>query len=168
KKQSVSCEATLTATELSKSHSPATGQESVHMGCSDSRPAANAKRKARSCGDDRGRTGNLRLAKPALSQLSYVPAPLSEDFAFLIRGAVGVLGFEPRTSALSELRSSQLSYTPLAPPPGSQRLWAGVRGNKKAKPRRVWLIPASSFRIERQPSSPPIIRQISILALPQI
>ena len=26
---------------------------------------------------------------------------------------VGVLGFEPRTSALSELRSSQLSYTPL-------------------------------------------------------
>ena len=24
-------------------------------------------------GDDRGRTGNLRLAKPALSQLSYVP-----------------------------------------------------------------------------------------------
>jgi len=25
---------------------------------------------------------------------------------------VGVLGFEPRTSALSELRSSQLSYTP--------------------------------------------------------
>jgi hypothetical protein len=26
-------------------------------------------------GDDRGRTGNLRLAKPALSQLSYVPEP---------------------------------------------------------------------------------------------
>jgi hypothetical protein len=25
------------------------------------------------CGDDRDRTGNLRLAKPALSQLSYVP-----------------------------------------------------------------------------------------------
>ncbi len=24
-------------------------------------------------GDDRARTGNLRLAKPALSQLSYVP-----------------------------------------------------------------------------------------------
>ena len=50
-------------------------------------------------GDDRGRTGNLRLAKPALSQLSYIPP-------------VGVRGFEPRTSALSELRSSQLSYTP--------------------------------------------------------
>ncbi len=28
------------------------------------------------------------------------------------RERVGVLGFEPRTSALSELRSSQLSYTP--------------------------------------------------------
>ena len=26
-------------------------------------------------GDDRDRTGNLRLAKPALSQLSYVPGP---------------------------------------------------------------------------------------------
>ena len=28
----------------------------------------------RNCGDDRDRTGNLRLAKPALSQLSYVPS----------------------------------------------------------------------------------------------
>jgi hypothetical protein len=54
-------------------------------------------------GDDRDRTGNLRLAKPTLSQLSYAPLGLS---------GVGVLGFEPRTSALSELRSSQLSYTP--------------------------------------------------------
>ena len=50
-------------------------------------------------GDDGDRTRNLRLAKPALSQLSYIPP-------------VGVRGFEPRTSALSELRSSQLSYTP--------------------------------------------------------
>ena len=30
---------------------------------------------ARDSGDDRDRTGNLRLAKPALSQLSYVPGP---------------------------------------------------------------------------------------------
>ena len=29
----------------------------------------------RTNGDDRARTGNLRLAKPALSQLSYVPEP---------------------------------------------------------------------------------------------
>jgi hypothetical protein len=31
-------------------------------------------------GDDRDRTGNLRLAKPALSQLSYVPEPASQEF----------------------------------------------------------------------------------------
>ena len=30
---------------------------------------------ATASGDDRDRTGNLRLAKPALSQLSYVPEP---------------------------------------------------------------------------------------------
>ena len=53
-------------------------------------------------GDEGDRTLNLRLAKPALSQLSYVPGNHLQ---------VGVLGFEPRTSALSELRSSQLSYT---------------------------------------------------------
>ena len=63
-------------------------------------------------GDDRDRTGNLRLAKPALSQLSYVPinrrlTPTGSPYR-----EMGVLGFEPRTSALSELRSSQLSYTP--------------------------------------------------------
>ena len=29
-------------------------------------------------GDDRDRTGNLRLAKPALSQLSYVPGPMTQ------------------------------------------------------------------------------------------
>ena len=65
-----------------------------------------------------------------LSQLSYIPR---SPFA---RVAVGVLGFEPRTSALSELRSSQLSYTPFwvgqtllsgwqtgvsAPPPTKQK-----------------------------------------------
>ncbi len=31
--------------------------------------------RVRDSGDDRDRTGNLRLAKPALSQLSYVPGP---------------------------------------------------------------------------------------------
>src|SRR5262249_55058679 len=38
---------------------------------------------------------------------------------------------EPRTSALSELRSSQLSYTPFA--------------NKKAKPDWVWPVPPTSY-----------------------
>ena len=70
-------------------------------------------------GDDRDRTGNLRLAKPALSQLSYVPGVLAavrpaRGGPGWVRTAdrVGVRGFEPRTSALSELRSNQLSYTP--------------------------------------------------------
>ena len=31
------------------------------------------RRSRRADGDDRDRTGNLRLAKPALSQLSYIP-----------------------------------------------------------------------------------------------
>ena len=65
---------------------------------------------SRTGGDDGGRTRNLRLAKPALSQLSYIPAIRSKPAS---SHRVGVLGFEPRTSALSELRSSQLSYTPL-------------------------------------------------------
>ncbi len=30
------------------------------------------------CGDDGVRTRDLRLAKPALSQLSYIPSPLAE------------------------------------------------------------------------------------------
>ena len=41
--------------------------------------------RAKEDGDDRDRTGNLRLAKPALSQLSYVPEPLAfmiYDFRF--------------------------------------------------------------------------------------
>src|SRR6266436_2929448 len=50
---------------------------------------------------------------------------------------MGVLGFEPRTSALSELRSSQLSYTP-------------AKANKKAKPQSVWPYPALRM-VERQP-----------------
>lgn len=56
-------------------------------------------------GDDRGRTDNLCRARAALSQLSYVPSTYRIT-------AVGVRGLEPRTSALSELRSNHLSYTP--------------------------------------------------------
>src|SRR5947209_13767262 len=44
-----------------------------------------------------------RGCKPRALPLSYIP---------VLSPAMGVLGFEPRTSALSELRSSQLSYTP--------------------------------------------------------
>ena len=69
-----------------------------------------------SCGDDGVRTRDLRLAKPALSQLSYIPQILGR------LATMGVLGFEPRTSALSELRSSQLSYTPVSPGAHAARL----------------------------------------------
>ena len=62
-----------------------------------------------SSGDDGVRTRNLVVANHALSQLSYTPAIISGDDNL---PNVGVRGFEPRTSALSELRSSQLSYTP--------------------------------------------------------
>src|SRR5262245_33163228 len=68
-----SCEATLTAAELSKIRRPQRSRllsrSRCIRKCSDSHPAGTAL----SCGDDRDRTGNLRLAKPALSQLSYVP-----------------------------------------------------------------------------------------------
>ena len=56
------------------------------------------------CGEEGTRTPDLLLAKQALYQLSYSPEPCAAN-------RVRVLGFEPRTSALSELRSSQLSYT---------------------------------------------------------
>ena len=55
-------------------------------------------------GDDRDRTDDLWLAKPPLSQLSYIPK------------ALGLGGIEPPTSRLSGARSNQLSYRPLKGP----------------------------------------------------
>src|SRR5262245_58765935 len=61
-------------------------------------------------GDDGARTRNLRLAKPALSQLSYTPdIPRTNRFGHPYLGA---RGFEPRASSLSRTRSNQLSYAP--------------------------------------------------------
>lgn len=53
-------------------------------------------------GANRDRTGDLLLAKQALSQLSYTPD----------KKLVGLDGFEPSTPALSRRCSNQLSYRP--------------------------------------------------------
>ena len=58
-------------------------------------------------GDSRDRTGDLLLARQALSQLSYIPIYL---FGLL----VGPSGLEPPTLRLSVVRSSQLSYGPIS------------------------------------------------------
>lgn len=59
----------------------ATGRSFFLFSSPSQNPASNAKcsnQMRDSSGDDRDRTGNLRLAKPALSQLSYVPKRKSE------------------------------------------------------------------------------------------
>src|ERR1700729_1544671 len=58
-------------------------------------------------GADRDRTDDLRLAKPALSQLSYSPVGSS-----LTRLCVGQGRLELPTSRLSGVRSNHLSYWP--------------------------------------------------------
>jgi hypothetical protein len=58
-------------------------------------------------GGEGTRTPDPLLAKQVLYQLSYTPECDRPSIPLL-----GVPGFEPGTSALSELRSSQLSYTP--------------------------------------------------------
>ena len=60
-------------------------------------------------GDNRVRTDDLRLAKPALSQLSYIPG--NQEKSTL----VGLGRFELPTSRLSGVRSNQLSYRPPNP-----------------------------------------------------
>ena len=61
-------------------------------------------------GDSGARTRSLRLAKPALSQLSYIP--MFPDRIDPDRSMVGLGGLEPPTSRLSGVRSNQLSYRP--------------------------------------------------------
>jgi hypothetical protein len=79
-------------------------------------------------GANRDRTDDLRLAKPALSQLSYAPVrgQRTEDgreapsVLCSLRSVpgfrlVGREGLEPSTSRLSSARSDQLSYQPAGP-----------------------------------------------------
>jgi hypothetical protein len=57
-------------------------------------------------GDGRNRTGDLLLAKQALSRLSHAPTQLRVHM-------VGTDGLEPSTSRLSGVRSYHLSYAPI-------------------------------------------------------
>jgi hypothetical protein len=84
-------------------------------------------REASSCGADRDRTGDLRLAKPALSQLSYSPLK-----------AVGQGRVELPTSRLSGVRSNHLSYWPS--PVGRQ--WPWVASRRASVDRRRDRLPA--------------------------
>jgi hypothetical protein len=68
-------------------------------------------------GADRARTGDPLVANQVLSQLSYSPSS---------SGLVGLSGFEPLTSRLSAVRSSQLSYRPVAPLISPPRLLRGL------------------------------------------
>ncbi len=73
--------------------------------CSDI--VAEATRSSKTCGADRDRTDDLRLAKPALSQLSYSPVGAVGAARYVGQGRV-----ELPTSRLSGVRSNHLSYWP--------------------------------------------------------
>ena len=67
-------------------------------------------------GDRRDRTDDLKLAKLALSQLSYVPDHDRRGSSIISMGRALVVGlgrFELPTSRLSSARSNQLSYRPV-------------------------------------------------------
>ena len=70
-------------------------------------------------GANRDRTGDLLLAKQALSQLSYGPLdpPQTPSHSLVM---VGLDGFEPSTPRLSSVCSDQLSYRPCRAPCGEQ------------------------------------------------
>ena len=64
----------------------------------------------RSGGDEGTRTPDFCFAKAALSQLSYIPKSIPTRPPHPGDGTpVGLSGFEPETSPLSEERSNQLS-----------------------------------------------------------
>ena len=77
--------------------------------------------------------------------------PPAKPQAALFR-RVGVLGFEPRTSALSELRSSQLSYTPALRLPSGTAAQTEV-GKQKSQTFVGLALSNSRHGIERQGTS---------------
>jgi hypothetical protein len=85
------------------------------------------------------RTPDLRLAKAALSQLSYGPAAVG----------VGQPGIEPGTSVLSGLRSSRLSYWPGARALGTPAVY--VTGRARLKPPWRCVRWAAETRTKKQP-----------------
>ena len=72
-------------------------------------------------GADRSRTDDLRLAKPALSQLSYSPFSKAPSWATRY-ASVGQGRIELPTSRLSGVRSNQLSYWPALGPSKLNRM----------------------------------------------
>ena len=70
-------------------------------------PQANSDKSPGLGGASRDRTDDLKLAKLALSQLSYGPY-------YYQAGMVGLGGLEPPTSPLSGVRSNHLSYRPIS------------------------------------------------------
>ena len=69
----------------------------------------------RECGANRDRTGNLCLARAALSQLSYSPLIKGDFFPSISQRShdVGLDRLELSTSRLSGVRSNHLSYKPV-------------------------------------------------------
>ena len=107
------------------------------------------------CGAERDRTDDLRLAKPALSQLSYSPEksaerrrPPAPTYSRLVWGSgaprltsiVGRGRLELPTSRLSGVRSNHLSYRPegrlrLSPKPFTHPKGVGKRLMRRPKHR---------------------------------
>ena len=83
-------------------------------------------------GDDRARTGDPRLAKPMLSQLSYIPMKSHGPAA----SVVGLTRFELVTSRLSGVRSNQTELQAHTLNPVS-RLFYVLERKKKQHPTRT-------------------------------